>query len=96
MNASIRCTLELLQEVRAEVRGTVEDSAIEKLDEAIQKLEAAQRDNREKLSKHDLLNMVGIAIKLFPAIQKLIEKLTIDDIQPSSRKSPYINFKPER
>ena len=28
--------------------------------------------------------------------QKLIEKLTIDDIQPSSRKSPYINFKPER
>jgi len=28
--------------------------------------------------------------------QKLLEKLTIDDIQPSSRKYPYINFKPER
>ncbi len=28
--------------------------------------------------------------------QKLIEKLTIDDIQPSSRKTPYINFDPER
>nr|WP_293840934.1 ABC-F family ATP-binding cassette domain-containing protein [uncultured Arsenicibacter sp.] len=27
---------------------------------------------------------------------KLLEKLTIDDIQPSSRKYPYINFKPER
>lgn len=27
---------------------------------------------------------------------KLLEKLTIDDIQPSSRKYPYVNFKPER
>lgn len=27
---------------------------------------------------------------------KLLEKLTIDDIQPSSRKYPYIHFKPER
>jgi len=27
---------------------------------------------------------------------KLLEKLTIDDIQPSSRKYPYIAFKPER
>ena len=28
--------------------------------------------------------------------QKLLEKLTIDDIQPSSRKYPYIHFKSER
>ncbi|GAA4466893.1 ATP-binding cassette domain-containing protein [Nibrella saemangeumensis] len=28
--------------------------------------------------------------------QKLLEKLTIDDIQPSSRKYPYVNFKSER
>lgn len=28
--------------------------------------------------------------------QKLVDKLTIDDIQPSSRKTPYINFDPER
>ncbi|TVR68610.1 MAG: ATP-binding cassette domain-containing protein [Spirochaetaceae bacterium] len=28
--------------------------------------------------------------------QKLVEKLTIDDIPPSSRKRPYINFDPER
>lgn len=28
--------------------------------------------------------------------QKLVEKLTLDDIQPSSRKTPYINFDPER
>ena len=28
--------------------------------------------------------------------QKLIEKLTIDDIHPTSRKTPYINFEPER
>ncbi len=27
---------------------------------------------------------------------KLLEKLTIDDIQPSSRKYPYVNFKPDR
>ncbi|WP_027303312.1 ABC-F family ATP-binding cassette domain-containing protein [Rudanella lutea] len=27
---------------------------------------------------------------------KLLEKLTIDDIAPSSRKYPYINFKPDR
>ncbi|WP_162426219.1 ABC-F family ATP-binding cassette domain-containing protein [Pontibacter pudoricolor] len=27
---------------------------------------------------------------------KLLEKLTVDDIQPSSRKYPYIAFKPER
>jgi ATPase subunit of ABC transporter with duplicated ATPase domains len=27
---------------------------------------------------------------------KLLEKLTIDDIEPSSRKYPYIHFKPER
>ncbi|MDX5348396.1 MAG: ATP-binding cassette domain-containing protein [Hymenobacteraceae bacterium] len=28
--------------------------------------------------------------------QKLLEKLTLEDIKPSSRKYPYINFKPER
>lgn len=28
--------------------------------------------------------------------QKLVEKLSIDDIRPSSRKSPYISFTPER
>ncbi len=28
--------------------------------------------------------------------QKLVEKLTIDDIKPSSRKTPYISFDPER
>ncbi len=28
--------------------------------------------------------------------QKLVEKLTIDDIRPSSRRSPYINFEMER
>ncbi|AOT70778.1 ABC-F family ATP-binding cassette domain-containing protein [Geosporobacter ferrireducens] len=28
--------------------------------------------------------------------KKLLEKITIDDIQPSSRKYPYVGFKPER
>lgn len=28
--------------------------------------------------------------------QKLLAKLTVDDIKPSSRRYPYINFKPER
>ncbi len=28
--------------------------------------------------------------------KKLLQKLTIDDIQPSSRRSPFMNFKPER
>ncbi|HEU5139291.1 MAG TPA: ATP-binding cassette domain-containing protein [Bacillales bacterium] len=28
--------------------------------------------------------------------KKELEKLTIDDIKPSSRKSPYVNFQPER
>lgn len=28
--------------------------------------------------------------------QKLLEQLSIDDIKPSSRKAPYINFRPER
>jgi ATPase subunit of ABC transporter with duplicated ATPase domains len=28
--------------------------------------------------------------------QKLIQKLTIDDIKPSSRKAPYVRFEPER
>jgi len=28
--------------------------------------------------------------------QKLVEKLSIDDIRPSSRKSPYVSFTPER
>ncbi len=28
--------------------------------------------------------------------QKLVEKLSVDDIKPSSRKSPYVSFTPER
>ena len=28
--------------------------------------------------------------------QKMLEKLNVDEIQPSSRKYPYVNFKPER
>ena len=30
------------------------------------------------------------------ARQKMLDKLNVDEIQPSSRKYPYINFKPER
>ena len=75
MRQNIRESLRLLREIRIRVRGNVEDSAAEKLDQAISKLEAAQRGTPDKLSRIELLALLGIVVELIPSVAQLIESL---------------------
>ena len=75
MKENIIESLELLREIRVQVRGNVESSAAEKLDEAISKLEAAQRGTPDKLSRVELLAILGIVVELIPAVAQLIERI---------------------
>lgn len=68
-------TLELLEEVRAEVHDDVDDSVVEQLDEAIRMLKQAQHSKGAKLSSYDLLTILGQVVQALPAIAKLIDLL---------------------
>lgn len=76
MNENVRDVLRLLMQLRAEVHGNVENSVIEKLDQAIQKLDAAQCRNSRKLSRDHLLAILGKVVQMLPAVAELIERLT--------------------
>ena len=43
----------------------------------------------------DLVLMLQNLSKLL-LVKKLLDKITLDDIQPSTRKYPFVGFKPER
>jgi ATPase subunit of ABC transporter with duplicated ATPase domains len=55
-------------------------------------------EERRKELKDFIMRFAGNASKSRQATsrKKVLEKLTTDDIEPSSRKYPYINFEPER
>ncbi len=55
-------------------------------------------EDRRKELKDFIMRFAGNASKSRQATsrKKVLEKLTIEDIEPSSRKYPYINFEPER
>ena len=55
-------------------------------------------EERRKELKDFIMRFAGNASKSRQATsrKKVLEKLTIEDIEPSSRKYPYINFEPER
>ena len=55
-------------------------------------------EERRKELKDFIMRFSGNASKARQATsrKKTLEKLTIEDIEPSSRKYPYINFEPER
>lgn len=67
---------------------------------------AAKQSRDEKKRREDKISELKEFIQRFASNaaksrqatsrQKLIEKLTVDDIKPSLRKFPYINFTPER
>jgi ATPase subunit of ABC transporter with duplicated ATPase domains len=67
---------------------------------------AARQRKDDKKKREDKINELKTFIQRFSSNaskarqatsrQKLIEKLTIDDIKPSSRRFPYVHFKPER
>jgi hypothetical protein len=67
--------LETLWAIRAEVYGDVESSVIAQLDEVIQKLAAARRENPSRYTAQDILMMVGKIIEFLPAIARLLEQL---------------------
>jgi ATPase subunit of ABC transporter with duplicated ATPase domains len=67
---------------------------------------ASRQQREEKKRKEDKIAELNAFIQRFSSNaarsrqatsrQKLVEKLSLDDIRPSSRKSPYIAFSPER
>ncbi len=67
--------LDLLRQLRAEVHGNVESSVVERLDQAIQALDATQHENSWKPDKDELLAILGILVQLLPAVAQLIASL---------------------
>ena len=73
-DSSIRETVELLKEVRAEVQGDVEDSVVHQLDEAILELETVAEENSQEASKK-ALKILGEAIKWLPPLVSMLVDL---------------------
>ena len=77
MNAELlRNSVEALVILRAELRGSVEDSVLEKLDKVISDLESIQQ-HPDKISASDVLNVLGQVLETLPAIVEMIHILTI-------------------
>ena len=67
--------------------------ALQQAKDANKKTEAKIKELQEFISR---FSANASKSKQATSRKKLLEKLTIDEIKPSSRKMPYINFKPER
>lgn len=65
--------IKLLHAVRMEIQSDVEDSVVEQLDMAIQKLEIEISQKSGKISDKDKLVFLGHIIGLIPEIPALIE-----------------------
>ena len=76
MDDNVRNVRKLLMQLRADVHGNVENSVVEKLDRAIQELDVAERRSSRKLSRDDLLAVLGRVVQMLPAVAQLIERLT--------------------
>ena len=67
--------LELLREVREKVQSDTENSVVNQLDEVMLELEEISRERQPQITPQQLLEWLGKAIELVPAIVKLIELL---------------------
>ena len=67
--------------------------ALQKAKDSNKKTEAKIKELQEFISR---FSANASKSKQATSRKKLLEKLTIEEIKPSSRKLPYINFKPER
>ena len=67
--------------------------ALQQAKDANKKTEAKIKELQEFISR---FSANASKSKQATSRKKLLEKLTIEEIKPSSRKMPYINFKPER
>lgn len=70
----IRETIELLEDVRAEVQGDLEDSVVHQLDEAILELETITEENSQENFKK-ALKLLGEAIKWLPPVVSMLVDL---------------------
>jgi hypothetical protein len=68
-------SLEALHAVRAEVRGDVDASVVERLDEVIEELESVRRAEANRHRAQDILVIVAKAIELLPSVAKLLEQV---------------------
>lgn len=74
MNDELSEVLDLLKQTRAMVRGYAANSAIERLDEIIQKVEALQHGN-SKWTRQELLVLLGVFLELIPSIVDLVTRM---------------------
>ena len=72
---TVKETIELLERVRAEVHGDVDNIVVEQLNEAIWKLKETQRSQSVELTSKDVLVVLGKALEALPAITQLLDFL---------------------
>ncbi len=65
--------LATLRQIRDELQGNAEDSVICQLDQAIQDLETAEREQAAESTSHYLLELLGSVLEKLPAILALYD-----------------------
>lgn len=74
----LKTSIDSLKSLRQEVHGKVENSVIERIDEAIFNLQLLEREGSQQFSSIDLLMLLANALEYLPAVQKVIEYLLQD------------------
>lgn len=75
-NARLKQAAHLLRDVQSKLRGNVDASVIQKLQEVIDELEKEELNPRQVArAEQNALRVLGEVVKLLPAIQRLLEGL---------------------
>lgn len=70
----VKDSLCILYELRSELHESVEGNALQKLDEAIQLLENAEK-NKQNMDKKEIISILGKVLEYIPTIVKIIDLL---------------------
>jgi hypothetical protein len=68
--------LEALTQLRADLHGSTESSAVRKIDAAIEKLRELQRDESNHLDRATVLMLIGLALEAVPAVASILDYLS--------------------
>lgn len=68
--------LEVLTQLRADLHGSTESSAVHKIDAVLEKLRELQRDKSNHLDRTTVLMLIGLALEAVPAVASILDYLS--------------------
>lgn len=75
MENLLKESVEALKQLRTEMHSSLEDRAIDRIDETIRNLENIKDKDGRQFDAIELLNLVGKVLELLPTVGKAIEYL---------------------